>query len=75
MPEYRSRSERSPGFSCCWHRDQTCRAFVFLQVAKEETTSSETAFLVVLLKLVAAMQRKTLPEELVCLPLLALIQD
>lgn len=33
------------------------------------------AFLVVLLKLVAAMQRKTLPEELVCLPLLALTQD
>lgn len=36
---------------------------------------SETAFLVVLLKLVVVMQRKTLPEELVCLPLLALIQD
>lgn len=49
--------------------------FVFLQVAKQETRGSETAFLVVLLKLVAAMQRKTLPEELVCLPPLALIQD
>lgn len=47
----------------------------FLQVAKEETRGSETAFLMVLLKLVAAMQRKTFPEELVCLPLLALIQD
>lgn len=36
---------------------------------------SETGFLMVLLKLVAVMQRKTVPEELVCLPLLALTQD